>query len=83
MYTIDDKVLNKILKRKFSSLVGNSCEIIEKILNENIEKSVSERLIKDSIKKFSYNAMRDIETQIALFSEGVTINVKFNRPVSE
>ena len=44
---------------------------------------MSERLIKDSIKKFSYNAMRDIETQIALFSEGVTINVQFNRPDSK
>jgi len=82
MYTIDNKLLQSILRKKFNSLVGNSCETIENLLKEDIDKTVSQRLIKEAVKKYAYNSMREIEEQISAFSKGVNINIKLNKPVS-
>ena len=82
MYRINNKVLEKILKRKFNTLVGTSCETIENLFKEDLEKSVIERLIKDALKKYMYNAMREIQEQISTFSEGTNININFQKPIS-
>lgn len=82
MYTIEEKVLQSILRKKFSSLVGNSCETIENFFKEDLDKAVAEKLIKESIKKYAYNSMREIDEQISAFSKGVNINIKLNKPVS-
>lgn len=83
MYTIDEKIVQSILRKKFNSFVGTSCETIENLFKEDISKTVSERLIKDTVKKNAYNAMREIEEQILAFSKGVNINVQLNRPLSK
>ena len=83
MYTIEEKVLQSILRKKFNSLVGNSCETIENFFKEDLDKTVAEKLIKESIKKYAYNSMREIDEQISAFSKGVNININLNKPVSE
>lgn len=83
MYTLDNKVLQSILRKKFNSLVGNSCETIENFFKEDLDKTVSERLIKEALKKYAYNTMREIEDQISAFSHGVNININLKRPVSK
>lgn len=83
MYTIDAKILKSILRKKFNSFVGTSCESIESLFKEDLEKSVFERLIKDSLKKNAYNTMREIDEQVSAFSQGVQINVNLKKPVSK
>ena len=83
MYTIDEKVLQSILRKKFNSFVGTSCETIENFFKEDLDKSVAEKLIKEMIKKYAYNSMREIDAQISAFSQGVNININLKKPVSE
>jgi hypothetical protein len=83
MYTLDEKIIQSILRKKFNSFIGTSCETIENLFKEELSKTVSERLIKELLKKNAYNAMREIEEQILAFSKGVNINIQFKRPVSE
>jgi len=83
MYTVDEKLFKKILKRRFESFVGTSCESIENIIKEDIDKKVIERLIKDAVKKNAYNTMRTIDEQISAFSQGTQINVKLEKPISQ
>jgi len=83
MYNVDEKVFKKVLLEAFKSAVGNSCETIEHILKEDINKAVSCKLIKDALKKYAYNAMRSIDEQISSFDKGTKISVKFQRPISE
>jgi hypothetical protein len=83
MYSIDEKIFNSILKKKFSSFVGNSCETIETLFKENLDKNISEKFIKDAVKKNAYNTMREISEQISAFSEGVNISIQFKKPVSK
>jgi len=83
MYTVDKNIIKSILRKKFNSFVGTSCETIESLFKEDLNNSLKEKLIKQSIKKYAYNTMRDIEDQISTFSEGVNINVQFNKPISE
>jgi len=83
MFTIDEKIFNTILKKKFNSFVGNVCEITESIFREDINRKVSEKLIKDAVKKHAFNSMRDIEDQISAFSKGVNININFKKPISK
>ncbi|MGD2072063.1 MAG: hypothetical protein PVG65_01050 [Candidatus Thorarchaeota archaeon] len=85
MYTIKKNVLNKILNKKFNSMVGNICERIELFAHEkgiDIDSTEVRKEIKD-IKKNAYDAMRDIEGQVDAFSNGVNINVKLIRPDSK
>jgi len=83
MFTIDEKLFGTILKKKFNYCVGNICEIVEDIFKENINKKASEKLIKDAVKKYAFNSMRDIEDQISAFSKGVKININFEKPISK
>jgi hypothetical protein len=83
MYSIDEKLFQGILKKKFSSFVGTSCETIENLFQEDISKTVSEKLIKDAVKKHAYNAMREIESEIDAFNKGFNININFKKPVSK
>jgi len=83
MFTIDEKLFESILKKKFNSFVGNVCEITEDIFKEDMNKKTSEKLIKKSVKKYAFNSMRDILDQISAFSKGVNININFKRPVSK
>ena len=83
MYTVDEKILQNILRKKFNAFVGTSCETIEGLFKENLSDSIRERLIKESIKKYAYNSMRDIDDQISAFSKGININVKLNKPISK
>ncbi|HUU88101.1 MAG TPA: hypothetical protein VMX17_10160 [Candidatus Glassbacteria bacterium] len=84
MYTISEKVLNEILKKKASSLVGRSCKRIE-VIRDNPDLGINTKcnLIKDLIKENIYESMRDIEETILAFSEGANINVNFEKPVSK
>lgn len=83
MYTVDEKIVKSILNKKFNSFVGMSCETTEKILNEDLDKKIACKLIKDALKKYAYTAMRDIEGQISAFSNGVNININLKKPVSK
>ena len=83
MYNIDEKVLSKILKRRFDCLYGPTCEMIEKIFQEDIEKDVMCKLIKEILGKNVYNTMRTVREQISSFSNGTKINIKLERPISE
>jgi len=84
MYTVKKSVLNQVFKRKFNSLVGNICERIEMFSKNNgidIDNAQVREVIFD-VKKYCYDTMRDTEEQINAFSDGVNINVKFERPDS-
>jgi hypothetical protein len=84
MYTIKKSVLNQVLKRKFNSLVGNVCERIE-IFSKNNNIDIDDIQVREvifDVKKYCYDTMRDSEEQIDIFSNGVNINVKFERPDS-
>lgn len=83
MYTVDKKIFNGVLRKKFNAFVRNSCETIESLMKEDLDKTISEKLIKEAIKKYAYNSMRDIEEQIDAFSKGIKINVKLKRPTSK
>ena len=83
MFTIDEIIFNKILKKKFSSLVGTSCESIEDIFKDKFDNVKTEFKIKKTLKKSVYDTMREIEEQISAFNKGVNINIKFNKPISE
>ena len=83
MYNIDEKVFKSILKKRFDSFIGTSCETIEKILKEDVNKDVSARLIKDALKKYAYNSMRSIDEQVSAFDKGTKITVKFQKPISK
>jgi len=83
MFTIDEKLFESILKKKFNSFVGNVCEITEDVFKEDINKRTSEKLIKNAVKKHAFNSMRDIQDQISAFSKGVNININFKRPISK
>lgn len=80
LYQIDETTIKSILKRKFSSLVGNTLEGIDNfqtIYNLN-DKQVFQ--FKQLVKKLNYEAMRDIEGQISAFSQGVKIGVSLIQP---
>lgn len=83
MYTIEEKTLDLILKKRFGALVGTLCERIEILEKEDISKDILMRLIKKEIKKDAYNTMRNISDQISSFSEGVKINVQLYKPTSK
>ena len=85
MYTIKQQVFAKIMEKKFRSLVGNVCEYIELFAHKNGLTSDSEQVeeLKNNVKKYSYDTMRDIEGQVEAFSKGVNVSVKFIRPDSE
>jgi hypothetical protein len=84
MYTIEKNVLKTILQKKFSALVGRSCKRIEIIRdNVDINNITKFNLIRDEIKNLNYETMRDIEEVIAAFSDGVTINVTLEKPISK
>ena len=83
MYSINEKLFESILKKKFNSFVGNVCEITESIFRENLNKKSSETLIKNAIKKHAFNSMRDIQDQVSAFSKGINININFNKPNSK
>ncbi len=82
MYQVNKKVLNKILKRKFSSLVGGLCERIEHLGDMRLDKSQMITQLKFDMKKDLYNAMRELEAQIDAFSEGTVISVELHKPIS-
>ena len=84
MYQIDKNVLNKILRKKFNSLVGKSCKRLEVIRDiKNINEITKLNLLRDLIKELDYEAMREIEESINSFSKGITVDVKFDRPISK
>lgn len=83
MYTIKKSIVKQILNRKFNSVVGVSLEQLE---NLSIKYNVSKQdynSAKEIIKKITYEAMREIESQIDAFSQGVSIGVDFIRPTKE
>ena len=85
MYTIEPKVFQGILNKKFNALVGNLCEKLETHAHEigiAIESKEIRNLIKE-VKKESYDTMRDIEGQVDAFSKGVNIHVTLIRPNSK
>ena len=85
MYTIEPKIFNGILNKKFKSLVGNLCEQIELFAHEKgvaIDSKEVKALIR-TIKNYSYDTMRDVDGQVDSFSKGVNINVQLIRPNSE
>lgn len=83
MYQITKQILNRILKRKFSSLVGGLCERIEHISDMKLDQDKMIKQIKFDMKKDLYNTMREIEEQINSFSEGTVISVNFDKPISK
>jgi len=82
MYSIDEKILQTILKKKFISLVGTSCERIEEREKRKEVSLSTTNEIKFDLKKDAYNTMREIEEQISSFSSGVKFNVKLQKPSS-
>lgn len=81
MCQISKDNLRKILKKRFSALVGKSCgrlEIISDMKDVNFKSQVL--LFKDLIKSLDYEAMRDIEESIISFSNGTKIQVKLTEP---
>lgn len=78
MFSIDEKVLNVILDKKFRSFIGVFCERTE---NRKLDKKLTKEIIFD-VKKGAWEAMRNIESEINSFSKGVNINVKFQQPSS-
>ena len=85
MYSINPKVLEGILGKKFNSMVGNLCERLETFVHAQgvgIDSPAVRQLIKE-VKKDSYNTMRDIAGQVEAFSNGVNVNVKIIRPDSK
>lgn len=83
MYSIDKEILRRILKRKFSSLVGVYLEQLEKLAEKYSISSQDYRSEKEIIQKITYEAMREVENQIDAFSQGVSIGVDFIRPTKE
>ena len=83
MLNIDEKTLHTIIKKEFNSLVGTSCETIEVFNKDDIKRDTLEKMLKEVIKKYSYNAMRNIEGKISAFSKGVKFNINFKKPISE
>jgi hypothetical protein len=83
MFQIDEKVLISLLKRKFDSLVGVLCERIENLEKQNLSTSQLTSQIKFDLKKDAYTAMREIQSQIFAFSEGVKITVELIKPTSK
>lgn len=82
MYSVDKRLFHEILKKKFKSLVGTSCERIEEQeKRKEISLSATRAIIFD-LKKDSYNTMREIEEQISSFSDGVKFNVTLQKPSS-
>jgi len=81
MYNMDERTISKILKTKFSALVGKSCKRIEVIRDAtDIQPKVKFTLIRDLIRELDYEAMRDIQSSIELFSEGTKIQVSLTKP---
>lgn len=83
MYTIDEKLLKSIMLKKFNTLVGNTCEVVENRFKDTLDKSLSEKLIKEAIRKYAFDSMREIQEQISAFSKGVNININFKKPESQ
>lgn len=83
MFTIDEKLFESIIKKKLNRCVGNICEITEDVFKEEMNKKASETLIKNAVKKHTFDSMRDILGQISAFSKGVNININFKRPISK
>lgn len=81
MYTIDERHLNQLLRKKFSSLVGKTCKRLE-IIRDSSAGSFKEKveLFRDLIKELDYEAMRDLEECIASFSDGTKIQVTLIKP---
>ena len=80
MYILNDKIVDKILKRKFMCLVGSLCERIENFEITKSDKSDLVKAIKFELKKTSYDTMREIKEQMSSFSEGTTVSVDFDKP---
>lgn len=78
MYSIDEKILQNILKKEFKCIVGNICERIEV---KNINPKILKEIIFE-VKKNNYNGMRNIENLIDSFSKGVNIKVDLYQPSS-
>ncbi len=83
MYQIDQKVLQQILKRKFSALVRIYLEQLEKLSAKYNMSDSDCNTEKNLIKTVSYESMREIENQIDSFSKGVSIGVEFIIPAKE
>ncbi|MHA2012769.1 MAG: hypothetical protein ACTSWG_10420 [Candidatus Helarchaeota archaeon] len=65
MIKVSESLFKKILKRKFSSLVGKSCKRLEVLRDKKeISTEVKIDLIKDLIKELNYETMRDIEEAV-------------------
>lgn len=75
MYTINNKIVDKILQRKFNSLVGEMCERLERLNTLNISNKELTDQIKFEFKKNSWNTMREIQDQLSSFSEGTIVSV--------
>lgn len=80
MYIINDSIIEKVLKRKFISLVGVTCEKLEDLEKLNLSKKELIDQIKYTLKKNSYETMREIKEQLSSFSEGTTVSVDFKLP---
>jgi hypothetical protein len=88
MYSIDEKIFHDILKKKSIALVGKSCKRIE-VIRDNLDNQPNLsfytkcNIFRDLIKELIYESMRDVEDTVSAFSNGTTINVKFERPISK
>lgn len=84
MQNVSENVIQMILKRHFNSLVGKSCKRFE-ILRDTKELSpeTSFNLSRDLVKELAYETMRDILTDISAYAQGVSIDVKLNKPISK
>lgn len=76
MYTIDEKILSVILKRKFNALIGSVCERLERTSELNLSSKDLIDQMKFEFKKSSYSTMREIEEQVSSFSDGTKIMVE-------
>ena len=83
MYKITKQIVDRILKRKFSSLVGGLCERVEHLSDMGLSQDQLVKQIKFDLKKDLYNSMREIKEQIDCFSEGTIITVKLIKPISK
>jgi len=80
MYQLNENTVKSVLQRKFSSLVGCSMEEIDNFQAKYDIDAQEIALFKKLFKKLSYESMRDIESQLSLFSQGVKIGVSLNKP---
>jgi len=82
MYSISEGTLKAILKKKFSSLVGNCMQEIDEFQKKYNLNETEIVYFKKLIKKLNYESMRDIAILIESFSNGVEINVNLKPTIS-